>query len=53
MNKKKFNKRLVLNKQAIADLNNGEMSDIRGGARASHRVCSEPAEICPTWTCTP
>ena len=32
---KKFNKKLVLNKSTVADLDGRRMSDIRGGGRPS------------------
>jgi hypothetical protein len=31
MKQKKFNKKLILNKKTIANLNNGEMKDVNGG----------------------
>lgn len=51
MKKKKFNKKLVLNKRTITNLGNGEMRILNGGdlTDTCPRQCSEPPEACDTW----
>ncbi len=55
MKTKKFNKKLVLNKKTIADLNHLQMNDVRAGedtdgcTQTCPRQCSEPPEACLTW----
>lgn len=61
MKKQKFNKKLVLNKETIASLNNQEMNGILAGSGASCVTCATcPASCntcpscppCLTYTCT-
>jgi hypothetical protein len=49
---KKINKKLVLNKETIADLKADEMKAVQGGVSMGHPSCFETG-CCPLteWTC--
>jgi hypothetical protein len=56
MKTKKLEKKLVLNKETITDLNNREMSNIQGGSKLSVCPCIETLVVskCRTdceWIC--
>jgi hypothetical protein len=56
MKSKNFNKRLVLNKETVANVTFDEMRAVHAGEEVTHD-CSEPGKICPyslpiyNWTC--
>ncbi len=53
MKTKRFEKKLLFNKETIADLNNGQLADVKGGATGtciSFCICpnTRPTFGCPT-----
>jgi hypothetical protein len=54
MKRKKFNKKLVLNKSTVSDLNGNELKKVKGGCRPSEpsacpsygTECGDTVEIC-------
>lgn len=53
MRTKKFEKRLSLNKQTVANLNVGEMKKSKGGATEPALCTTLPIEVCSLDTCKP
>lgn len=51
MKTQKFNKKLVLNKNTIANLNNSEMNGLFAGKDAPIKPIPETEELCPSFTC--
>ena len=51
MKTKTFNKRLILNKRTVADLNNREMSGVHGGFVSYPPECNTNATNCAITRC--
>ena len=48
MKSKRFNKKMVLNKKTVANLNNGEMREVNGGNQICPDKITYQAGSCPT-----
>ncbi len=56
--KKSFNKKLVVNKKTVANLNSNQMNNVRAGEGSFFEecntdiyLCQNTYKFCPTYTC--